>query len=546
MNFLQDTILRQTEERDTLRRWREVVFNRLIRIIGVIGTLTYVLEMGFIFLGEDINLPILLTYSGAYIVLMVAAFYERFPTIFRIYLFTTMVFAIGALTSYEKAAIGDGRVWLLLSVFLAILFLGRRVGLIFAVVASVYWGVIGILFGAGRIPYLEIDQFSLSIWGGTTLTFFFASLITIVATGFLLTNLNTVINESRELAEQTKEQNKSIKEQRDILHRRTKRQEIIAKLSRHLTSLITKQLLLEQAPVLLCDNLDYNNASIFLLEKKDVLRLASTNLWNEQVYPTRDYAISLNEDIIGLAVGEGQSYLHDETHLGLKSVFPETHAYLALPLQGKNEILGALVLQSEEANAFDEDTRIILQVFCDQLALMIENAELLAQSEAALKAERRAYGEITHRAWGAYLDEAQLGTFRRDESGLSVLPPQPRLTQEKAKKTEQVPIRVRGKVIGYVEANKPDRREWTASEKELLRILTSRLETALDSARLYEDSQKQAERERIVAGTSSRMRETLNIEKVLETAAKELRNALGAVEAEVWVDPGDLAGGESR
>jgi len=91
-------------------------------------------------------------------------------------------------------------------------------------------------------------------------------------------------------------------------------------------------------------------------------------------------------------------------------------------------------------------------------------------------------------------------------------------------------------VIGFIDAQKPKNRAWTASEKELLRILGSRLETAMDSARLYQDSQQQAERERTIADISSQVRESLEIEGVLEAAARELRNALGVAEAEVWLN----------
>ncbi len=56
---------------------------------------------------------------------------------------------------------------------------------------------------------------------------------------------------------------------------------------------------------------------------------------------------------------------------------------------------------------------------------------------------------------------------------------------------------------------------------------------ALDSARLFEDAQMRAKRERIVGDITSHIRTTLDIHTILLTAAREIRNELGLAEAEV-------------
>jgi len=89
-------------------------------------------------------------------------------------------------------------------------------------------------------------------------------------------------------------------------------------------------------------------------------------------------------------------------------------------------------------------------------------------------------------------------------------------------------------VIGYIEAQKPsDATAWSSTEKELLGTLTGRLESALDTARLYEETQQRAAHDRIIGETTARMRETLDMETVLKTAAQELRTVLDLAEVEV-------------
>lgn len=530
---------KQPREQNTLQVLRKDFFNRLIRIIGIFGTIIYIFTTGLGLFGRVSSKGYLFVYTLIYLAIAIAAFYKKIPTTFRAYLLVVTVFAVGIAASLEKAAVGDGRIWLILSVFLAILFLGRKAGGGFILLSVASWFAIGILFNKELLSYEPINQFSSAIWNGTTITLLIASATIVISTAFLLGKLNDAIKESQNLTQQTIEQNKEIKFQRDMLDRRSTVQEIVAKISKHLASLITKEDLLEEAPKLLDEQLALNNVSVFLVEPGKNLRLASSSVWNEQVYTRRDYAISLYEDIVGLAVIEGQAYLNSDTSVGLKSVFPGTQSYLVLPLRGRNEILGALVLQSEQEKRFDVHIISVLQVFADQFALLVENATLLAERESALEAERRAYGDITGQAWDEFLERGNAGAFRRDQYGIHVFPAEPYRKKSLSSHTERFAIRVRGKVIGYVEANKSKNRAWTTSEKELLQILTSRLETALENARLYQISQAQAKRERIIAETSSRMRETLSIEKVLETAALELRKALGADEAEIWLEPLD-------
>jgi len=61
----------------------------------------------------------------------------------------------------------------------------------------------------------------------------------------------------------------------------------------------------------------------------------------------------------------------------------------------------------------------------------------------------------------------------------------------------------------------------------LMSNLVEQLGTALESARLYEDTQRRAARERVVGEVTSRMRETLDMESVMQTAAQEIQKVLG-------------------
>jgi GAF domain-containing protein len=49
----------------------------------------------------------------------------------------------------------------------------------------------------------------------------------------------------------------------------------------------------------------------------------------------------------------------------------------------------------------------------------------------------------------------------------------------------------------------------------------------LERARLHEETQRRAARERLTSEVTARMRETLDMDSVLKTAVREMREALG-------------------
>jgi hypothetical protein len=69
------------------------------------------------------------------------------------------------------------------------------------------------------------------------------------------------------------------------------------------------------------------------------------------------------------------------------------------------------------------------------------------------------------------------------------------------------------------------------------------LAQALDGTRLYQDAQRRAAQDRLVGEVTARMRETLDIDVMLQTAIREIGNALGLAEVEVRLGRSDSNGG---
>ena len=103
----------------------------------------------------------------------------------------------------------------------------------------------------------------------------------------------------------------------------------------------------------------------------------------------------------------------------------------------------------------------------------------------------------------------------------------------------QLPIVHLGQQLGSIVAQKPaGASEWTDHEIKLMEALTDQLSLALDSARLYEAAQRRATRDRLMGQVTARMRETLDLDVVLQTAIQDIGQALNIDEVEVHMGQG--------
>jgi GAF domain-containing protein len=235
-------------------------------------------------------------------------------------------------------------------------------------------------------------------------------------------------------------------------------------------------------------------------------------------------------------------------------LLPNTRSEAAIPLRSRGKVIGALTVQSDQPNAFDEATVAVFETMADQVGVAIDNARLFAESQAAYESLSLAYGEQSQTGWAKRMRSGQNLGYRSEVSGVVTREeewlPEMALVYEKgeavlgsvsvksgaAAETEPqadeiflgVPVMVRNEIIGVIQGYKPaDGGEWRADEIEFMKDVANIVGMTLENARLYEDTQRRAENERIVADVSSRIRESLDVDTVMQTAVIELQRALG-------------------
>ncbi|HSR34720.1 MAG TPA: GAF domain-containing protein [Anaerolineae bacterium] len=285
----------------------------------------------------------------------------------------------------------------------------------------------------------------------------------------------------------------------------------------------------------------------------------------------------LREQGFRLEVGEGsivgwcaakaqvrvaQDVTTDTMHVE-QTLLPLTRSEAALPLIARGQVLGVLSVQSDRPGAFDGATVAVLQTMADQVAVALDNARLFSEAQEALEATRRAYGQLSRQAWlellssradwgYAYahqtvepirgewrpemLEAMQTGqiiiqNFELDPVSVESREPS-RAHAGTAESSLVLPLKVREDTIGILSFYKDSEdAAWTPREMEFLQRLVAQLGSTLESAQLFQESQRRAAREQAIRQVTERMRSAVEVETVLQNTIVELAKALGAPRA---------------
>ncbi len=335
------------------------------------------------------------------------------------------------------------------------------------------------------------------------------------------------------------------------LERRTRYMEASAQVAHDAASVLDPQQLLERVVALISERFGFYHAGIFLVDENRewaVLRAVSSEGGRRML--ARDHRLRIGETgIVGYVTGQGEPRV--ALDVGEDAVYfnnpdmPGTRSEMALPLRVRGEIIGALDVQSTEPEAFSDEDVAVLQTLADQVAMAINNARLFQQAQKSLEAQRRAYGVQSREAWTDMLRSQLAQGYYCDASGVMPVAERSGAHGDDGRgggeglPTLDIPVTVHGgHVIGTISARKPgDAGEWTAEETSLLETLTDQLNVALESARLYQNTQRRAVREQLIGDIVTHVRETLDMETMLKTAAQEVRQALNLPEVTIRLAP---------
>ena len=306
--------------------------------------------------------------------------------------------------------------------------------------------------------------------------------------------------------------------------------------------------LLGRAAELVCDRFGAHLVAIYLSanEGREIVLRAASGEGAGVLLSGRRQVTTSRAGIAGDVLRRGVSRIVGGTESSViytGDVLSSVRAEAALPLRLGHRTTGVLDVYSTVEDVFDETTLAVLQAVADQLALAVDNARLIEEMAGSGHEMERVYQGQDLVAWRA--GQVMGYRFRGEHvEPTSVLDPEAERALQDARMvltepgegytgdTVAVPIMLRDQAIGALNLRFQGERV-PAETVALVQEVANRLALTLESARLYQDSQQRAEQERLLTQVTSRMRESLDIDIVLQNAVNEIYEALGLEEVAI-------------
>jgi GAF domain-containing protein len=435
----------------------------------------------------------------------------------------------------------DGIIFFLAVSILASLLLDNKAHIYAPAITIATTAIVGILnivgvwplLGAGVPPTsvqdwitytLDYLVLSVSLSWGITL---FRGELRIIADRFNL-NLLLLIRDRNELEQR-------VNERTLVLTKKTNQLQAASYIARKTAEIQDLSTLLEMVTKLVTDQFGFYHTAIFLISEtgdEAILQAASSEGGRRMI--EKDHSLTVGKQgIVGYVAAEKKPRI--ALDVGADAVFfnnrdlPMTRSELALPLLIRNTILGVLDIQSDQPKAFTMDDIDVFQTLADQVAVAIENARLLDESQATLSQLEALTSLRTRDAWVQKLSgKSRVFTYTPLGLRAEKLP-------LNHKNYVTIPLLLRGEKIGSITVARKGDEAINKSDADLIAEVANQTGLAIDNIRLLEEATQRAKQEQIVGNLARRFSQSLDVDTLLQTAARELAQLPDVSEVSVFV-----------
>lgn len=446
-------------------------------------------------------------------------------------------------------------------VLLSLLFFAAFSSLIdhgFADAAILFLGFIvmtGLLFSprTGMYSTIAITLLIILIFGSSNAVFAdalrLASILLVVST-IIAIGLRTFQDEFTKTQTAAQQALMTLREERSMLEQRVEERTVgltrkteqlratsyIARKTAEVQDLAT---LLNTVAQLVTDQFGFYHTGIFLINESGnqvVLQAASSEGGQRMVERGHSLAVG-TQGIVGYVAAQKKPRI--ALDVGTDAAFfnnpdlPLTRSEVALPLLIRNRVLGVLDIQSDKPQAFGPDDIDVLQTLSDQIAIAIENTRLLDETQAAIMQLEALTSLRTEEAWTQKLRERERA-FTYTPLGLRA----EKLPQNN-NNAISAPIILRGRKIGNISIARKGDGKWSRLDEGLLEEVASQVGLAVDNIRLLEEATQRARQEQMVGKLAAQFSQSLDLDTLLQTAARELGQLPDVSEVSVFIGQDD-------
>jgi GAF domain-containing protein len=500
-------------------------------------------------------------YFVAYVVVVIVTLARRLSLTLRAALAVGLFYVVGVSSILSRGPLGPGALYLLIAPLVLSILFTRKIGAVAAVASIVVYTGLIVGFQQGRLS--PSAGYDLARWssildlGGS-----FAMLVAVAALAQWMSNSawlgalrEAEGKRSEAVGAQTllEERTKAMAAANAQLQKRALQLQTVAEVSQAVALVLTPDALPQRVVDLIRERFDLYFAGLFLVDESGrwaVLRAGTGEAGRRMLAEGHRVAVG-EESAVGWCVANAQARVAldvgEEPTLFPDPLLPETRSQAVLPLISRGRLLGAVDMRSTEGEAFSRQDIPALQTLADQVAVTLDNAQVLAQTQMKLEEVEASQRRQARVRWTGWAPGAGVPFYQRTQGDAAPLVDTALPGIDEAMVRGEIvesaddgageavllaPINLRGEIIGVLGLHEAEgERHWTADEIDLIKAVADQMALAMENARLLAETQHRAERERQLAEITSRVRASVEVDAILQTAVRELGRALGASDA---------------
>ena len=276
---------------------------------------------------------------------------------------------------------------------------------------------------------------------------------------------------------------------------------------------------------------DFYHAQVFLIDDvgKDAVLVYSAGDAGRRLLERKHRLAVGSNSLVGQAAEHGTPMIvNDTSNPGdapwrFNPLLPDTRAEMAYPLRLAGEVIGVLDLQATRLNAFEDEDMQSYRLLSDQIAIAINNARLLQQSQERIEQIDVLNRQLTRTVWEEAAARASGQSYVYDlmqvQSGEDA-PAAPASSEAK-----DIPIAIRGEVVGNLSASGE---QFSNEDEALLRAVADRVAIAIENARLFEQTESALSETRRLYTATRAISGAASPRAVYSAAAEHLASAAPA------------------
>lgn len=326
-----------------------------------------------------------------------------------------------------------------------------------------------------------------------------------------------------------------VAERTESLTRKSDQLRAASHVARQTAEIQDLSILLDMVANLVTDQFGFYHTGIFLMSEAGdevILQSASSEGGHRMIQKGHALAVG-KKGIVGYVAEQKKPRIAMD--VGDDAVYfdnpdlPKTRSELALPLMIRDRVMGVLDIQSDKPQAFSVEDIDVLQTLADQIAVAIENARLLDESQASLMQLEAVTGVRTRESWRQKL-QGRGRAFTYTPLGLRA-----GKLETTGDNSLKIPLILRGQKIGDLSIARKGKASLNKNEAELIADVANQASQAIDNIRLLEEATQRANQEEIISRLAGKFSQSLDTDTLLQTAVRELVQLSDVVEVSVFL-----------